>query len=116
MKGLLQPNLKQQFALRSSERLVKKAGRNPHYEPKLLHTTEKRIELICKGYRKDASSSLRARRRDEEEEEEEEVEKQQQQMLAVAVCRSNEFGLVGGLKVRGFITLLPPAEAWDTLA
>ncbi len=31
-------------------------------------------------------------------------------------CPSNEFGLVGGLKVRGFITLLPPAEAWDTIA
>jgi len=36
--------------------------------------------------------------------------------VAVAVDRMNLVLWVWGLEVRGFITLLPPAEAWDTLA
>ncbi len=71
------------------------------------------------GFWLQASSSLRARRRDEEEEEEEAEQQHQRRAaggsVAVAVDRMN-LGLWVGLKVRGFITLLPSAEAWDTLA
>ncbi|CAK9230326.1 unnamed protein product [Sphagnum jensenii] len=70
------------------------------------------------GFWLQASSSLRARRRDEEEEEEAEQQHQRRAAggsVAVAVDRMN-LVLWVGLKDRGFITVLPSAEAWDTLA